>query len=112
MFQSGCSILTRPQPQQFQSLAHSLKQPPRNLLKTGGMHTLWKTTGGIPLSAHFETAGAISALVSSQVILVLPPLRPPAVTRPLRIQLDLREHPASRATGARSPRCTGIRLLK
>src|SRR5579863_429202 len=108
MFQSGCSILTRPQPQQFPLF----KTAPRNLLKTGGMHTLWKTTGGIPLSSHFETAGAISALVSPRVILVLPPLRPPAVTRPLRIQLDLREHPASRDTWSRSPRCTGIRLLR
>src|ERR1700722_10512491 len=96
---SPFSIQALPQPQRSQSLAHSLKHPVCNPLKPNNLRTLCRTLGGIPLSSQFGTRPTRLGLLEASTDLLLLPLCPPAATRFLRIQLELREPPASRASG-------------
>src|SRR5580700_1538201 len=98
-FKLAGSIHALPQPQHSQSLAHSLKRPVCNLLKPNSLRTLCKTQEGIPLSSQFGTRASKLGLLESSTDLLLLPLRPPAAMPLLRIQLELREPPASRASG-------------
>src|SRR5580693_1321663 len=98
-FKLAGSIHALPQPQHSQSLAHSLKRPVCNLLKPNSLRTLCKTPGGMPLSTQIRTHLPKVGLLESSTDLLLLPLRPPAAMPLLRIQLELREPPASRASG-------------
>src|SRR5579872_3518488 len=60
-----------------------------------------KHRGCTLLLPNLELIERLQHLGPHQVFSLLPPLRPPAATRSLRIQLEPRESPASRATGTR-----------
>src|SRR5580704_9495078 len=62
---------------------------------------LEKQPGIYPFRPISELDLALSRQPSLSTDSLLQPLRPPAATRRLRIQSNLREHPASRASGTR-----------
>jgi hypothetical protein len=77
----------------------SLKTTSSNAFKINDMRTLWKTRDVYPPSSHFGAARASFRLRPRKQIRYCFLCLPPAATRGLRIQSNLRELPASRASG-------------